>query len=246
MSKRKQKTPTQPESMAQTPDNTIQFTRAIQKRTVSIVPRNLKQEEYLDLLFDKNKYAVFSIGPAGTGKTLFAMLAGISALRDGSVNKLILTRPAVGVDNEQHGFLPGDISEKMLPWVQPLLDVMEEYYSPQDVVKMIENKIIELSPLSMMRGRTFKHAWIILDEAQNTSINSMKSFLTRIGDGSKMVITGDLEQLDKPYAKDNGLRDILSKIPDNEKMIGKIEFNNSHIERHPLVSRILELYKGAN
>jgi len=221
-------------------DNTIQFER-IQKRT-SIVPRNLVQEEYLDMLMDTQKVIVFAVGPAGTGKTLLSMMAGVRALKEGIVKKLILTRPAIGVDGEEHGFLPGDINAKMAPWTLPLMDIINECYDHTQVEKMLLEQTIELAPLSFMRGRNFANAWIVFDEAQNSTVNQMKMVLTRISTNSKAIITGDLEQVDRQFAKINGLKDILTRLPDDDKMIGKVTFGREHIERHPIVSKVLSLY----
>lgn len=230
------------EAHAAEANNTIQFERQARRSNQVIVPRNAVQEEYLDLLTDSQKCIVFSIGPAGTGKTLLAMMAGIEALREGRVKRLILTRPAVGVEGESHGYLPGDLTSKMMPWTQPLMDILRECYDATQIELMIQNQIIELAPIAYLRGRTFKHCWIVLDEAQNTSVNQMKAILTRLGDGSKLIVTGDLDQMDRPYLKDNGLRDFIERLPENEKMMGKIQFKKQHIERHPIVARVLELY----
>jgi phosphate starvation-inducible PhoH-like protein len=231
------------EAQAAEANNTIQFERQARRNNQVIVPRNAVQEEYLDLLNDAQKHIVFAVGPAGTGKTLLAMMAGIQALREGQAKRLILTRPAVGVEGESHGFLPGDLTSKMMPWTQPLMDILRECYDIPQIEQMIQNQIVELAPLAYMRGRTFKNCWIVLDEAQNTSINQMKTILTRLGEGSKLIVTGDLDQMDRPYVKDNGLRDFISRLPENEKMMGKIEFKKQHVERHPIVARVLELYE---
>lgn len=231
------------EALAAEANNTIQFERQARRQNQVIVPRNAVQEEYLDLLNNSQKHIVFAVGPAGTGKTLLAMMAGIQALREGRVKRLILTRPAVGVEGESHGFLPGDLTSKMMPWTQPLMDILRECYDTSQIEQMILSQIIELAPLAYMRGRTFKNCWIVLDEAQNTSINQMKTILTRLGDGSKLIVTGDLDQMDRPFVKDNGLRDFISRLQDDEKMIGRIEFKKQHVERHPIVARVLELYE---
>jgi phosphate starvation-inducible PhoH-like protein len=221
-------------------DNTIQFER-IQKST-SIVPRNLVQEEYLDMLMDPQKVIVFAVGPAGTGKTLLSMMAGVRALKEGVVKKLILTRPAVGVDGEDHGFLPGDLNAKMAPWTLPLMDVLNNCYDQIQIEKMLTEKTIELAPLSFMRGRNFSNSWIVFDEAQNSTVNQMKMLLTRISSNSKAIITGDLGQVDRQFAKVNGLKDILTRLPENDKMIGNVTFEKRHVERHPIVAKVLDLY----
>jgi phosphate starvation-inducible PhoH-like protein len=223
-------------------NNTIHFDRGL-KNNVSIVPRNAAQEEYLDLLMDNSKSIVFAVGPAGTGKTLMATMAGIQAFKQGAVKRMILTRPAVGVEGESHGFLPGDLNSKMAPWTQPLFDVIRECYTNDQIEQMIQNQIIELAPLAMMRGRTFKHAWIIADEMQNATPAQMKMLLTRIGDGSKIILTGDLAQTDRK-ASQNGLLDFKTLVSQtsNCKYVSGIEFSHAHIERHPAVAEILKIY----
>ena len=142
-------------------NNTLSFNQYVQQRkTVHLIPKSLNQEHYIELLTNQTKHIVFATGPAGTGKTMLAMLAGIKAYKEGQVSKLILTRPAVGVDDERHGFLPGNINAKMEPWTKPLFDVIQEYYSPREVARMLEEQAIEISPLAFMRGRTFKEAWV--------------------------------------------------------------------------------------
>ena len=224
------------------PNNTIQFDRG-QKDNFNIIPRNAAQEEYLDLLMDSTKSIVFAVGPAGTGKTLLAMMAGIQAYKQGAVKRMVLTRPAVGVEGESHGYLPGDLNSKMAPWTQPLFDVIRECYTNEQIEQMIQNQIIELAPLAMMRGRTFKHSWIIADEMQNATPAQMKMLLTRIGDGSKIILTGDLAQTDRK-ASQNGLLDFKTLVNQTGKCkyVRGIEFTHAHIERHPAVSEILRIY----
>lgn len=224
------------------PNNTIQFERGV-KANFNIIPRNAAQEEYLDLLMDSSKSIVFAVGPAGTGKTLLAMMAGIQAFKQGAVKRMVLTRPAVGVEGESHGYLPGDLNSKMAPWTQPLFDVIRECYTNEQIEQMIQNSIIELAPLAMMRGRTFKNAWIIADEMQNATPAQMKMLLTRIGDGSKIILTGDLAQTDRK-ASQNGLLDFKTLVAQAEKCkyVRGIEFSHAHIERHPAVAEILKIY----
>ena len=138
-----------------------------QPRKVHLVPKTLTQENYIDLLESHEKLIVFATGPAGTGKTMMAVLAALKAYQSGECKKIVITRPAVGVDDEEHGFLPGDLNQKMAPWTRPIMDYIAEYYRPQDINAMLEDQIIEISPLAYMRGRTFKNAWIIADEMQN-------------------------------------------------------------------------------
>jgi phosphate starvation-inducible PhoH-like protein len=214
-----------------------------QRRTVSIVPRSLNQEKYVHLLLSEKYPIVYSVGPAGTGKTMLAVLAGIKAYKEGTVEKIILTRPAVGVEDEQHGFLPGDLNSKMEPWTKPLMDVITEYYSPKEVVRMLEEQIIEICPLAYMRGRNFKNSWIIFDEAQNCTINQMKMILTRLGDGSKIVVTGDLQQMDRQFKLNNGLSDVLERITSSKNsFFGYTEFSSKDVQRSLAVKEVLNLY----
>ena len=207
---------------------------------VKILPKNLAQEDYLALLDDPSKDIIFATGPAGTGKTIVAVLSAIRALKAGECEKIVVTRPAVSVD-EQHGFLPGTLVEKMAPWTRPIFDVFEEYYSPKEIEVMIAENIIEIAPLAYMRGRTFKNAWILADEMQNATPNQMKMLLTRIGDNSRIVVTGDITQHDRGF-ESNGLRDIIARLSDRSVRIGSVEFNQCDVERHPAVKEVLAIY----
>lgn len=223
-------------------ENTINFNSYI-NRQPSFSPKSLAQETYIDYLKDPQKLIVFATGPAGTGKTMLAVLAGINALKNRMVKKIVITRPAVSVDDEKHGFLPGDINSKMEPWVKPIIDVMSDYYNHRDLAKMLDEEIIEISPLAFLRGRTFKDSWIIFDEAQNSTVNQMKMVLTRIGEGSKMVITGDLNQNDRKFASDNGLKDFVSRlVASRSDRMASVQFAYKDIQRHPVVREILCLY----
>jgi len=187
------------------------------------------------------KPMVFAVGPAGTGKTMLACYAAIQGLNDDSFNRIILTRPAVSVD-EDIGYLPGTLEEKMDPWTRPIMDIFAEFYSQTQIASMIKEKVIEICPLAYMRGRTFKNAFIIADEMQNSSPNQMKMLLTRIGDDSKMVITGDLNQHDRKY-DENGLKDIYERIKGKtHKRIECITFEHKDIERSLIVKDILDIY----
>ena len=210
------------------------------KQKVQLLPRNLSQEFFIDKLEDANVNIVFAVGPAGTGKTMIATIAGIRALKAGQVKKIIITRPAVSVD-EQHGFLPGTLVDKMQPWVLPILDYFYEYYTKQQVLNMIENGVIEIAPLAYMRGRTFKDAWIIGDEFQNSLPSQMKMMLTRIGEGSKIIITGDIQQHDRGF-ETNGLRDVMHRLK-NRPGLALCEFSSRDIERHPIIDTILDMYE---
>jgi len=213
------------------------------KKSVVLVPRNLNQETYIEKLLNPSNVIVFGIGPAGTGKTMLAVLAAIKEYKEGTVDRIVVTRPAVGVDDEKHGFLPGDLNSKMEPWTRPIFDVIQEYYSPNEVKKMLEEGVIEISPLAFMRGRTFKKAYIIADEMQNATPNQMKMLLTRIGDDSRMVVTGDVQQTDRREAQ-NGLIDFgrLFEQFANSQFIRMVNFTHGDIERHPAVSEVLSIY----
>jgi len=202
------------------------------QKHVQIIPKNLLQEDYLEMLDDANKAIVFAMGPAGTGKTMLGVLAAIDAMNNRQCDKIVITRPAVSVD-EQHGFLPGTLVEKMAPWTRPIFDVMEEYWSPKEIENMIEENVIEIAPLAYMRGRTFKNAWIVADEMQNATPSQMKMLLTRIGDNSKIVVTGDLHQHDRGF-ENNGLKDFVKLLQTrNSNMISVVEFTRNEVERHP-------------
>ena len=211
------------------------------ERPVIIKPRNLKQQYLISLLENPNKHITFATGPAGTGKTLLSTLYAIKSLKEGTARKIVITRPAVSVD-EQHGFLPGTLVEKMSPWTRPMFDIFEEYYNSSEIGHMIKENIIEIAPLAYMRGRTFKHSVIIADEMQNATDNQMKMLLTRIGDCSKLIVTGDLDQHDRGY-QDNGLKKFTDRLAKkNSNMIGAVEFSKSEVERHPVVTEVLSLY----
>jgi phosphate starvation-inducible PhoH-like protein len=212
-------------------------------RQVTLLPKTLKQEEYIDLLLDSSRLIVFATGPAGTGKTMLAVMAAIKAFKERRINKIIVTRPAVGVDDEQHGFLPGDLNAKMAPWTRPIMDVIQEYYSARDIANMLDEQIIEIAPLAYMRGRNFKHSWIIFDEAQNATVNQMKMVLTRLGEGSRLVVTGDLNQMDRKFTNENGLRDFIERLQAaNSSMIASVDFGRRDVQRHPVVAEVLKLY----
>jgi len=214
------------------------------RKEVNIVPRNFHQDDLLGLLEDKNINIVFAIGPAGTGKTLISTLVGIKALMQNKINKMVITRPAVSVD-EQHGFLPGTLQEKMAPWTRPIMDCFEDYYSPDQIEFMLNDNKVEVAPLAYMRGRTFKDSYIIADEMQNATDNQMKMLLTRIGDNSKLVVTGDLHQHERGF-ENNGLFRIMERLQKTSSdRIKMINFDHRDIERHPVVSEVLDLYNGS-
>jgi phosphate starvation-inducible PhoH-like protein len=210
------------------------------KQRVVMTARSQNQKTYLQKLQNEETSIVFAIGPAGTGKTMLAVMHGIKLYQEGLVDKIIVTRPAVSVD-EDLGFLPGDLNEKMAPWTRPIFDVMGEYYKQSDIAEMLKEGVIEISPLAYMRGRTFKNAYIIADECQNTTVNQMKMLLTRLGEGSKMVVTGDLAQADR--VNDNGLIDFCNLLANKQmKHIDIVQFDHKDIERHDAVKEVLSIY----
>lgn len=225
-------------------DNTINFGNYKQfNKKIQIVPRNKHQEDYVCNLYDYSRNIIFATGPAGTGKTLLAVLAAIKAFKEGNIKKIVLTRPAVEVDNERHGFLPGDLNAKMEPWTKPIFDILQEHFSTREIAKMLEEQILEISPLAFMRGRTFKNSWIIADEMQNATPNQMKMLLTRLGEESRMIITGDIRQTDRKEGE-NGLIDfdaLMTKFG-NSPYIYWVKFDRADIERHPAVAEILKIY----
>lgn len=223
---------------------TIPFERPTkQSPAVNLIPKTINQEKYILSLLDENNDIVVGTGPAGTGKTYLAMLAAIKALKSGECKKIVLTRPMVEVEDEKIGFLPGDINQKMDPWMLPLYDVFHEFYSVADVTSMIERKVIEIAPLAFMRGRSLKNAFIILDEGQNATPNQIKMLLTRIGEGSKIVITGDTNQTDRRNSQ-NGLLDLQERLESSPiEGISLCKFELKDVQRHKIISEILKLYK---
>jgi phosphate starvation-inducible PhoH-like protein len=223
--------------------NLIDFKQKTRKNTqVNIIPRNLSQETYVELLKNPKKYIIFAVGPAGTGKTMLGVQMAIKLFKEGVVKKIVITRPAVSVD-EEHGFLPGDLNQKMAPWTRPIMDVFEEYYHPKEIKDMLDDGLIEISPLAYMRGRNFKNSFIVADEMQNATPSQMKMLLTRLAEGSRMVVTGDLNQADRP--RENGLLDFVQLYEDfnNSRLVDMVWFETRDIERHPVVKEILSIYK---
>uniref|UniRef100_A0A6C0HH51 PhoH-like protein n=1 Tax=viral metagenome TaxID=1070528 RepID=A0A6C0HH51_9ZZZZ len=206
-------------------------------------PKNKHQEQYYETLKNKHRKIIVASGPAGTGKTLFATEFGVKYFLLGVYEKLIFTRPSVSVD-EELGFLPGTLEEKMAPWVRPIYDVLYTFLSPREVQELMEEKIIEIAPLGFMRGRTFKNAWIVADEMQNSTISQMKMLLTRLGENSRLVITGDLEQNDRA-GEINGMDDFLSKFKGRRSSsISSFEFDKTDIQREEVVKEVLDIYSG--
>jgi phosphate starvation-inducible PhoH-like protein len=206
------------------------------------VPRNESQKRLLTCLKKKDNRIVIATGPAGTGKTLFGVEQGIKNYINGNYDKLIFTRPAVSND-EDLGYLPGTLEEKMAPWMAPIFDIIHNFISPKEVKALVEEKIFEIIPLGMMRGRTFKNSWILCDEMQNSSISQMKMLLTRLGEESRIIITGDLDQNDR-HGEVNGLEDFLNKLKGRRSdSISSIEFDRCDIERDKVIEEVLDIYE---
>jgi len=208
----------------------------------SIVPRSPNQKLYVDAI--RGHDVVFGIGPAGTGKTYLAVAMAIAALQAGEVRRIILTRPAVEA-GEKLGFLPGDLADKVNPYLRPLYDALHDMMDPAKCVRLMEQGTIEVAPLAFMRGRTLGKAFIILDEAQNTTSQQMKMFLTRLGVESKVVVTGDVTQVDLPIGRSSGLMEVRKILSDLDG-IPFVEFSRRDVVRHPLVRRIIEAYERAD
>ena len=205
-----------------------------------ILAKTVNQKRLVDAFVSTD--LLFAVGPAGTGKTYTAIALAVKALKNKEVKKIILSRPAVEA-GEKLGFLPGDMKEKIDPYLQPLYDALEEMLPHQKLSEYMEKGVIQIAPLAFMRGRTLSNAVVILDEAQNTTIPQIKMFLTRLGLGSKMVITGDLTQVDIPAAQKSGLRDAIERLQDIEG-VKVVTFNDKDIVRHPLVTRIIKAYEN--
>jgi phosphate starvation-inducible PhoH-like protein len=206
-------------------------------------PKNIHQQQYISVLEKKEKKIVVVSGPAGTGKTLFATEFGVKNFLFGEYERLVFTRPSVTVD-EDLGYLPGTLEEKMAPWIRPIYDVLYNFISPKEVQQHIENKLIEIAPLGYMRGRTFKNTWIVADEMQNSTISQMKMLLTRLGENSRIIITGDLDQHDRIEGI-NGLEDFLNKFRGKRSSsISQFEFEKADIQREDVVREVLDIYSG--
>lgn len=207
-----------------------------------MVPRTATQRLFATLLREPKPPIVVASGPAGTGKTFLACRAGTEALVSRRVDRIVLTRPAVSVD-EQHGYLPGTLEQKMDPWIRPMIDSLRCRYTPKQIRDFMYDGVIEVCPLAYMRGRTFDNAWIIADEMQNSTPSQMRMVLTRIGNDSKLVVTGDLKQHDRGY-EENGLFDFVKRldtmhIPDS---IQHVVFGDQDVVRHPVIKEVLEVY----
>jgi phosphate starvation-inducible PhoH-like protein len=212
------------------------------------VPKTANQRAYVDELTNVNNSVIISVGPAGTGKTLLACSTAIDNLQKNNINKIIITRPVVSVE-EEIGFLPGSMEKKMDPWTRPIFDIFGEYYSKSEIANMVQSGVIEISPLGYMRGRTFKNAYIIADEMQNSSPNQMMMLLTRLGTGTKIIVTGDLAQSDRQ--ENNGLKDLINrykKYNRNNQLenVKLVELNNTDVQRSKIVETMLNLYNYFN
>ena len=205
----------------------------------SVVPKSRNQKHYLERIFTDD--IVFGVGPAGTGKTYLAMAAAVKALVSKEVSRIILTRPAVEA-GEKLGFLPGDMYEKVNPYLRPLYDALYEMLSAEKALKLVEKGVIEIAPLAFMRGRTLNDSFVILDEAQNTTTEQMKMFLTRLGFDSRAVITGDITQIDLPHRQSSGLIEVMEILKDIDG-ISFVTFNETDVVRHPLVQAIIKAYE---
>ena len=214
----------------------------IQTKKRRISPRSKRQKDYVEAMLDHE--LVFGIGPAGTGKTYLAVAMAVQSLIQGQVDRIVLSRPAVEA-GERLGFLPGDLKDKVDPYLRPLYDALHDTLPGDVVIKRMESGEIEVAPLAFMRGRTLAHAFVILDEAQNTTAMQMKMFLTRLGEGSRMVVTGDLTQVDLPDGTKSGLRDALETIAD-VKGVATIKFDQRDVVRHALVTKIVQAYDAAD
>src|SRR6056300_238343 len=222
--------------------NTINFNQAVKTRHIELIPKSRNQERYILDLLDTSKHIVIGHGPAGTGKTYLAMQAAIKAFRNHECERIVLTRPAVGVEDEKHGFLPGTLEQKMEPWTRPLFDILRLYYNTKEIAHFVEEGVIEIAPLAFMRGRTFNNAWIVADEMQNATPGQMKMLLSRIGENSKIVVTGDVEQADR-RAAENGLLDVVERLQSRGgDGIAVCNLGKRDIQRHPIIDTVLELY----
>ena len=217
-----------------------QHYRTLTGLKVPIKAQTNTQAKYLDLLTDTKSDLIFGVGPAGTGKTFLAVAAGAAALRNKAAARLIITRPAVEA-GENLGFLPGDLEEKVEPYLRPIWDALDETLGADQAGRLREKRVIEVAPLAFMRGRTLKNAFVIMDEAQNTTIAQMKMVLTRLGRDSRMVVTGDPGQVDLPRGQTSGLAHAL-KILRNVEGVGRVTFSARDVRRHALVGRIIQAY----
>lgn len=219
------------------------------------LPKTDNQKKYLDFMNNPNVSVIVGVGPSGSGKTLLACCSAVQSLKNGVIDKIVITRPLITVDDEDVGFLPGNLMSKMEVWAKPIMDILKDFYNEKEIETMVRNDVIEIAPLAYMRGRTFKNTFIIADEMQNSSPKQMIMVSTRLGENSKLVITGDLEQSDR--SEDNGLADLMKKIgdihfqnvDDNDDMvedkyqIKMVEMDAVDIQRSPIVNKMIHLYR---
>lgn len=223
-------------------DNVISLNQPHKQLRIDLTPKNQNQEEYIINLLDNNKHIVFGVGPAGSGKTYLSVLAAIKHFKEGLVDKIIITRPAVSLE-EDLGFLPGTLEQKMQPWVMPIFDILRQYFSAVNIQDMIMEGIIEISPLAYMGGRNFVNAFIIADEMQLSTVRQQKMLLTRLSSGSKIAVTGDFAQASTAQ---NGLLDFIERLKNTtSNSIGLVEFTHNDIERHPTVKEVLKIYEAS-
>src|ERR1700761_361461 len=232
------------ESVAKGADTTLPDLHAariqISAKKPPIIPKSLQQKKYVEAV--KNHDLIFGVGPAGTGKTFLAMAMAVAALKNEEVNRIVLTRPAVEA-GEALGFLPGDLQEKIFPYLRPLYDALNDMLETEEIQRYMDKGIIEIAPLAYMRGRTLSHSFIILDEAQNTTTEQMFMFLTRLGEGSKCVVTGDPSQVDLPHNRKSGLVEAMQALNGTEGIF-LTKFDEVDVIRHELVQRIIKAYKA--
>jgi phosphate starvation-inducible protein PhoH len=268
---RKKTKPFMDRDAQQLPEGLLKPVKQTTKPAISITAQTPTQKTYLRKLAKRHHDILLVTGPAGTGKTYLAVVQAIKELRAGTIKKIIITRPNVGAGDDL-GHLPGTLIEKMAPWMQPVLDVFKEFYEVHEVERMIRDEVIEIAPLVFMRGRTLKNAFIVADEMQNATIEQMKMFLTRIGENSIMVITGDMEQHDRPAGQVSGLTDFIERFtardglraalpdalgaanddesytsdwnatPEDRGRIGFVSFSRSDVVRHAVIEEVLNLY----
>lgn len=209
---------------------------------VNIRARNPAQQACIDALYDERAPIVVAVGPAGVAKTYLSNAIGLQQLLEGNVTRLIITRPAVCVD-EQHGFLPGTLEDKMDPWLRPIYDVFHRFVTPKRVQALMARGAIEICPLAYMRGRTFERAFVCADECQNTTVEQLKMLVTRLGNGSKLVVNGDPDQADRGFAR-NGLADLLARLEQSPlPEVRVVRFGAGDVERHPVIPKLLRLYE---
>ena len=233
----------QPQPVSEFNSNVVNFNPQKQRKTVNLVPKTVNQESYILALQNEETDVVVVSGPAGTGKTYLAILAAIQAMRNRECDRIVLCRPSISIEGEDHGFLPGDINAKMEPWTRPLFDVLREYYSAKEIAHMLEEQIVEIAPLAFCRGRNFKKSYVILDEAQNCTPSQLKMIMTRIGIGSKIIITGDIDQGDRK-TNDNGLLDLQNRLKKTSVPgLAMCHLDMKDVQRHNIIEHILKMYQ---